>query len=89
MQEETGNRNRIVSWFHKKIGLDQSLAAPSRPLMWLRHEPAIAPRQRAGPHHARPAARRCAALCVALVPCRARRCPAPLSGSQEPHTRGR
>jgi hypothetical protein len=82
VKKGTGNWDRIVSWLHKKFELDQSLAVPSRHLMSVRHEPAIGPRQRAGPHHARPAARRCAALCVALVPYRARRCPAPLSGSQ-------
>jgi hypothetical protein len=65
----------IVSCIHEKIELDQPSAAPSRPLMSLRPEPAIGPGQRVGPRHARPAARRCAALCVALVPCRARRCP--------------
>jgi hypothetical protein len=72
-----------------KMELDQTSAVPSRPLMSLRPEPAIGPRQQVGPHHARPAARRCAALCMALVPCRARRCPAPMAGSQGPHTRGR
>ena len=84
-----GDATEIVRRSNGKMELDKSSAVPSRPLMSLRPEPAIGPRQRVGPHHARPAARRCAALCVALVPCRARRCPAPPSGSQGPHTRGR
>src|SRR5271169_6462095 len=72
-----GDVMEIVRRSNGKMELDQSSAVPSRPLMSLRPEPAVGPRQRVGPRHARPAARRCAALRVASDPARS----APLSRS--------